>query len=396
MADVCTFRRVNTPVDHQTDEVFNIQSQERANLLSEIKDAIQSSTVKAPLWACMQVCDISKLRELVTAARNSPAMFSLFNNTCLSIPLRWMQHPPLDHVSSTPSTLSSAEISAHSDQRHRRVKPKTLAKERDRYSCAITEGEVFEVAHIFPHFMINTKPSTNLDASIPPFWNLLDVFFEPDRLNRWRAEIFNDPSNPDKSTDGCHNTICLSPTAHRLWAKAMFALRPVSLSDDRKELAVQFYWQPRPAHGCFDSVNILESPGSSRDLVRVGANVLSIAAHDNATSAVAIKSGHIFVFRTTNPNTHPLPSFELLDMQWHLQRIVSMSGSAEIYDEDNGDDDGDHLDAGIIHKTFSDILAWVSTPLSHSGSDDDFSRSPASISTYPLRTIERPSKNLFC
>ncbi|EEH41170.2 hypothetical protein PAAG_03456 [Paracoccidioides lutzii Pb01] len=262
MADACTFRRVDTPVDHQTDEVFNIQSQERANLLSEIKDAIHSNTVKAPLWACMQA------------------------STC---------------------------------------KTKTLAKERDRYSCAITKGEVFEVAHIFPHCVINKKPSTNLDASIPSFWNLLD-------------EIFKDPSNPDKSTDGCHNMICLNPTAHHLWAKGMFALRPVSLSDDRKELAVQFYWQPRPSHGRFDSVNILESPGSFQRSLEWG------------------------------------PTFELLDMQRHLQRIVSMSGSAEIYDEDNGDDDGDQLDVGIIHKTFSNILAWVSTPLSHSGSDDDFSR----------------------
>ncbi|EQL36179.1 hypothetical protein BDFG_02159 [Blastomyces dermatitidis ATCC 26199] len=394
MEDPCTLRPSCATVVHSPDEVFNIQSQERANVLSELRDAIQQDTVKASLWGCMQVCDILKLRELVATARNSPAFFSLLSDNCLSIPLRWMQRPPRDGLSSTHSTLSSAASNTRSRQSDRLEKPKILAKERDGYSCVLTKGSVHEVAHIFPPCMINRRPPTNLDASIPSFWKLLDFFFESDRLNRWRAEIFKDPSNPSKASDGCHNMICLSPTAHSLWTRGMFALRPISISDDHKELAVQFYWQPRPSHGCFDSVSILKSPESSRNFVQVGGNVLAIASND--TTAEIIKSGDTFIFRTTDPNTHPLPSFELLEMQWHLQRIVSMSGAAEIYnDQDDGDDD--HLDAGIAHKSFSGILSWVPPPLSHSTSDDDEPNSSlpsVSTSPSPLKTPEYQGKYL--
>ena len=41
-----------------------------------------------------------------------------------------------------------------------------------------------------------------------------------------------------------------------------------------------------------------------------------------------------------DPETHPLPHPALLEMQWILQRVVAMSGAAEIYDNfDNDDDD---------------------------------------------------------
>jgi hypothetical protein len=48
-------------------------------------------------------------------------------------------------------------------------------------------------------------------------------------------------------------------------------------------------------------------------------------------------------------DTHPLPSFQLLDMQWHLNRIIAMCGASEIYDSDNDDDD-DHCDAGAVYS----------------------------------------------
>ena len=41
-----------------------------------------------------------------------------------------------------------------------------------------------------------------------------------------------------------------------------------------------------------------------------------------------IESGEIFELTTNNPETHPLPSWELLEMQWFLQRVVAMSGAA--------------------------------------------------------------------
>ncbi|EEH04553.1 conserved hypothetical protein [Histoplasma capsulatum G186AR] len=391
-------------VADRLDEAFNIQSQERADLLSELRDAVGQDAVKAAMWACLQVCDISKLRELVGYARGCPSTFALLEYPSLSIPLHWMQRPLRDRATSLTTSNSPATPSDGTLRRSNRLKkPVKLAKERDGYKCVLTNITLCEAAHIFPHCMINeTPPQTSLAAAVPPFWKLLHFFFEPDRLNRWRAEIFKDPSNPTQTADGCHNMICLSPIAHEMWSRGQFALRPVSMSDDCKELTVKFYWQPKPPHDRFASVNIQMAPNSSRDLVQVNGSQLAI--FNNTDSQPAIKSGDTFIFRTTNPDTHPLPSFELLDMQWCLQRIVSMSGAAGVYDEEDDDDDNDDdskWHKGVVHKSISewDIYSWVPPPPSDSASSegdelDSSTTSSISPTSSPLKPLAPQGKNL--
>ena len=368
----------SSTIIHQPEEAFNVQSEERQSLISELKEITQMDTIKASLWACIQVCDISKLREIVDAARTTPAaFFPLLEDNCLSIPLSWMQRAPRD-LASTPSTTASSASNARRPLRPER--PKRLSKERDQ-ACVLTKASIYQVAHISPHCMINGRPPRNLEGSIPDFWRLLEFFFEPDRLNSWRAQIFLDPANPHRGIDGCHNVICLSNSAHELWARGLFALRPISLSSDRKELTVEFHWQPRLTHGRFDSVDLRQSPISSRGLVHVERNSLHVPNGDgDATSQ--IKSGDTFALRTVNPSTHPLPSFGLLEMQWHLNRIVSMSGAADIYDDD--DDDDHHFD-GVVYKS-SDTASWVSSLSSfHAFEDDDdrLDHTMTTVSSYP-------------
>ena len=52
-----------------------------------------------------------------------------------------------------------------------------------------------------------------------------------------------------------------------------------------------------------------------------------------------VESGQIFKLTTENLETHPLPSWELLEMQWFLQRVVAMSGAAGWPRSDFQDDD---------------------------------------------------------
>jgi hypothetical protein len=52
-----------------------------------------------------------------------------------------------------------------------------------------------------------------------------------------------------------------------------------------------------------------------------------------------IESGDTFTLTTDDPEIRPLPSWELLDMQWVLQRLTAMSGAAETPDVDLYDDD---------------------------------------------------------
>lgn len=52
-----------------------------------------------------------------------------------------------------------------------------------------------------------------------------------------------------------------------------------------------------------------------------------------------LPSGHIFQIQTDDPEKRPLPSFSLLEMQWHLTRIVAMQGASESDDSDTQSDD---------------------------------------------------------
>jgi hypothetical protein len=65
-----------------------------------------------------------------------------------------------------------------------------------------------------------------------------------------------------------------------------------------------------------------------------------------------IKSGNTFTLTTTDPITHPLPSFPLLEIQWHLSRVVSMSGAAEIFNHRYEDDDEYNDDYAVDNRKF--------------------------------------------
>jgi hypothetical protein len=45
-----------------------------------------------------------------------------------------------------------------------------------------------------------------------------------------------------------------------------------------------------------------------------------------------ICTGDVFELTTDDPSKYPLPSMDLLDMQWKLQRVVGMKGAAEAID----------------------------------------------------------------
>ena len=54
-----------------------------------------------------------------------------------------------------------------------------------------------------------------------------------------------------------------------------------------------------------------------------------------------IQSGDEIRLTTEDPENRPLPHWDILEMQWILNRIVAMSGGAEVNEFDNNDDDDD-------------------------------------------------------
>jgi hypothetical protein len=191
------------------------------------------------------------------------------------------------------------------------------------------------------------------------FWRLLGVFWTTDRVAEWKNKIFPNPNHPDTGIEACFNLISLCPDAHWYWNKGRFALKPLEISDDKKKLTVQFFWQPQYSHENKDPVDLLEEPLSSRDLrfTEKGEIRYSLAREEEDGSLRRIKSGDIFTLTTDDPVVRPLPSWELLDMQWVLQRLTAMSGGAGMPEFDVYDDDSDkHSDSIFLPDDIDDIV----------------------------------------
>jgi hypothetical protein len=56
-----------------------------------------------------------------------------------------------------------------------------------------------------------------------------------------------------------------------------------------------------------------------------------------------IETGHLLTFTTDDPENLPLPSVDLLQLQWVLNRLISHSGAADVEDDELDPDDGEGL-----------------------------------------------------
>jgi hypothetical protein len=202
----------------------------------------------------------------------------------------------------------------------------------------------------------------------------LGVFWNKDRIERWKKEIFRNPQNPETGVESCFNLICLNPTAHDMWNLGVFALKPLNLSDDKKKLDIQFFWQPAYKHQLGDRVDLLKIPKSSKGLSQGAVwerrqNGRELIPYEVAIGHPPryIQSGDTFTLATDDPIHKPLPSWELLEMQWCLQRITAMSGAAGTPNFDLNDDDDmisgpmlipDDNDT-VIGSSFEPVYGWI-------------------------------------
>src|SRR5438045_9796846 len=68
--------------------------------------------------------------------------------------------------------------------------------ERDNGECVLTKLGSPQVAHIFPYTMLNKPRNPSPTKPTPDFWGLLRIFWDADRIARWKSELFQDPQNP--------------------------------------------------------------------------------------------------------------------------------------------------------------------------------------------------------
>lgn len=189
---------------------------------------------------------------------------------------------------------------------------------------------MIQVAHIYPFHSISHLEADEYGPR-HIFWNLLKIFWPPEKTAAWEAELF--PAGLcELGAERVCNLITLSPHAHFLWARGAFALKPIS--HDTTSLKLQFFWQKKQQEAP-RAMNLTTTPFSTEGLTQ-NADVLDHAARlykegGEGEAALPLRSGDSFTLRIDDPERKPLPSFQLLELQWFLQRVMGMAGTADVY-----------------------------------------------------------------
>lgn len=198
-------------------------------------------------------------------------------------------------------------------------------KQRDHNRCVLTGfREPIVVARIFPYDIDQLKDSPKQRY----FFYALRLYREDKKIESWETQI-----NSEDIRTSCANMLCMSIHAYHLWLKARFALRPVSLSEDKTRLTVQFYWLARRRYK--KKMNPRRIPRPFPDDLSASYTIDGevSAMLFNLHNLSALRSSDVLVFKTDDSVARPLPSLELMEMQWCLHRMLALSGAPDATDE---------------------------------------------------------------
>jgi hypothetical protein len=203
----------------------------------------------------------------------------------------------------------------------------------------VTGNGTADVCHIYPHSLIRRGAN---DPLTQEFWRTMYTFWPEEKVQLWFNTIF--PSNNPSGIETCKNLIYLDGVSHRLWGDAKFALRPLESSGDDSVLELEFNWlrqySSTPNRSYFD---LLTVPRSNEGMAASGDEVRAPSRLFSNQLGRLIRTGDVLKITTTDLVRLPLPSRELLEMQWLLTQVAAMSGAAEDEEVRASDDEDDDL-----------------------------------------------------
>ncbi|CAK7218907.1 hypothetical protein SCUCBS95973_003642 [Sporothrix curviconia] len=194
----------------------------------------------------------------------------------------------------------------------------TATRARDGNACILTGVCMPDAAHIFPHSAAKS-PETKVKLDI------LFGFWGEETREKWGA-LFKDRA----VTESPQNELSLGKHMHCMWDKVYFALKPVSATD--REVTVQFHWIKRDNCRALTAKDVLANPNTfMKEICSGDARGWGIPQVAHRQSGARILTGQLFTIRADKPEH--LPSMELLQLQWDLMKVASMTGAADMYDD---------------------------------------------------------------
>ncbi|EGE07031.1 hypothetical protein TEQG_05864 [Trichophyton equinum CBS 127.97] len=348
------------------------ESDRKAELLRRLKNLLDIP-VPSPAWAGLWLADLSVLETTVDKASSDASYLQTLRSSMLLddglLVRQWCQRyrkgsatssrtssPSRGLTHTASSSLQRSTVIGQAVQRQEDVgegpsdlpaapEPHTLPRPtkrqrtrsfsardncsvRDGDRCIITKHAYPDVAHIYPYSMggvAHESPNST-------FWTLLRSYWSNERVENWRVAVF------PRGTETLCNLLCLSPNMHRWHSKGLLGLQPVEISEDKSRLTLRFYWLPQ--HQFSRNVDLSARPDVPCDLNGLEMDFKAW----NAITERKIRSGDEIILTTSDPQNLPLPNWDLLELQWKLQRLASLSGAVDINPQEYSDDDSDGVE----------------------------------------------------
>lgn len=352
----------------QGEEAFSERSTERRQIFEDAAARLDTE-ISPSTWAFLQVADLELVKQIAGSdwawKQVQEGKASGFPSKAKDALLLWKQRPEEKETDDTalapkrthsrafssnaspqslspsyrspisasePRSRSGMPLGVREGSVRRDVKIAKRSKERDGNICVISGMGAVQACHIYPCCAFGAQSSNR----VANFWNVLELFWPREKVDAWRAKIFHDNGTPF-GTETLENMITFTASLHNFHAEGAFALRPVRITADKTQLELEFHWLKRQVRESRTKVDLLELPMSSRGLS--GSERGQHLCFMDKGVPTRLLSGQKFTMETDDPVNKPLPDLGLLELQWHLQRIIAMSGAAGWKEDDFGDDD---------------------------------------------------------
>ncbi|KAF2179936.1 hypothetical protein K469DRAFT_753631 [Zopfia rhizophila CBS 207.26] len=220
----------------------------------------------------------------------------------------------------------------------------THCMERDNKVCVLLWTKAPDVAHIIPFSLQSTlkQSETKKRDNRDWFWRVIDLMYTQEEVQEIKraAGVMGDPNGG--LVQRLDNLLCLNNFTHRRLTMGDFAFEPIPRNpgDENRKQSMIFHWLPTITHS--GTITAGTHPEHKEGLAD-SSDVAFLSERLYRADGERIYSGQRIDMTTNDPAHLPLPSYELLRLQWDVQRLLHLSGGAEaleLSDDDEDDDDG--------------------------------------------------------
>lgn len=337
---------------------FDVDNRIRREIWQQMAELNAIKLTRA-LWAFVWMAEADVLRKefLEADIKTRRDKMAEWHTTTMLVVKRWCQKPVVEKDKSTISTPTTNPTEVYSPRRssirggptyHRRQGLTERALHRDGKSCVLSGvGEALEVAHIYPWcLMRRTDDGVDRDQR-KRIWEGLSVFFGEEKRDQWYEEFRTTEIGHYEFVDMLENLVTLTRNTHATRNDAAWVLKPVgkpgdTVKDDDGQdcIKVLFLWlDGKMTNAIDDEMRSDEPPPNNLAPLyrRDGAPIIESKWDRNSS----ITSGTSILISTPNKDEYPLPSWHLLNLQYHLTRLRHLAGAAEdkVDKDDSSDDD---------------------------------------------------------